>query len=297
MKIASFMSADGDRLGVVVGDEMADVHAVAPQLPRSLAEVLTADLLPQLTAAALRAPRRAISDVVLRPPISRPGKMLAIGLNYRRHVEETGMVAPEHQIWFNKQSTCVIGPGDAIQIPRVSSQVDYEGELAIVIGRRCRHVPAAAAADVIAGYTIANDVTVRDWQFRSPTWTIGKSFDTHGPLGPYLVTPEEIGADPRLELTTFVNDELRQNGHTDDLIFSPGEMIELLSAAFTLEPGDVLLTGTPSGVGMAFKPPRWLKSGDRVRVVIEGLGELVNPVVDEPAAAQGSIWHQSRLKR
>lgn len=224
------------------------------------------------------------SDVKLLAPIARPPKFLAIGLNYADHVAESVTPKPEHQLWFNKQSTCVIGPGDAIHVPRVSNVVDYEGELAFVIGRRCRHVPAARAAGVIAGYTIVNDVSVRDWQRRTPTMTMGKSFDTHGPMGPCLVTADELGDPHRLRLRTWVNGDLRQDSTTENLIFDCFEMVEHLSTAFTLEPGDVIATGTPGGVGIARTPPALLRHGDVVRIEIEGIGILENPVTDEPEA-------------
>jgi 2-keto-4-pentenoate hydratase/2-oxohepta-3-ene-1,7-dioic acid hydratase in catechol pathway len=175
----------------------------------------------------------------------------------------------------------VIATGDPIVVPGVSPQVDYEGELAFVIGHRCRHVPASEAASVVAGFTVMNDVSVRDWQWRTPTWTMGKSFDSHGPLGPELVTTDEI-ADPQgLRLRTWVNGELRQDASTDDMIFSCWAMVEELTTVFTLEPGDVISTGTPAGVGASFDPPRWLRAGDTVRIEVEGVGVLDNPVIDE----------------
>ncbi|HVF33658.1 MAG TPA: fumarylacetoacetate hydrolase family protein, partial [Acidimicrobiales bacterium] len=187
-----------------------------------------------------------LADVRLLAPVPRPPKFLAIGLNYADHVAESATPKPEHQLWFNKQSTCVIGPGEAIHVPRASSVVDYEGELAFVIGRRCRHVPAERASEVVAGYTIVNDVSVRDWQRRTPTMTMGKSFDTHGPMGPWLVTPDELpdGDPPGLRLRTWVDDAQVQDSTTDHLIFDCWEMVEHLSTAFTLEPGDVISTGT-----------------------------------------------------
>ena len=221
-----------------------------------------------------------LSEVQLLAPVPRPPKFLAIGLNYAAHVAESRMKKPEHQLWFNKQSTCVIAPGNPIEIPPVSDMVDYEGELAFVIGKRCRHVGAADAPSVIAGYTIVNDVSVRDWQMRTQTMTMGKSFDTHGPMGPCIVTADELGDPHSLQLRTWVNDELRQDANTDDLIFNCFEMVEHLSTAFTLEIGDVIATGTPAGVGMAMKPPGWLKAGDTVRIEIEGIGTLENPVIE-----------------
>jgi 2-keto-4-pentenoate hydratase/2-oxohepta-3-ene-1,7-dioic acid hydratase in catechol pathway len=256
-----------------------DLAAVLAASPRAIDE-LRADLdrpgLPTHDLAAVR----------LLAPVPRPPKFLAIGLNYADHVAEsaTMLERPEHQLWFNKQSTCVIGPGEAIHVPKASSVVDYEGELAFVIGRRCRHVPAARAAEVIAGYTIVNDVSVRDWQRRTPTMTMGKSFDTHGPMGPWVVTADELpGGDPHgLRLRTWVDDQLVQDSTTDHLIFDCWQMVEHLSTAFTLEPGDVISTGTPGGVGIARTPPLLLKDGMRVRIEVEGIGTLENPVIDEP---------------
>ena len=227
--------------------------------------------------------RHPVEEVRLLAPVV-PRKYLAIGLNYADHIAESGMEAPEYPIFFNKQVTCVVGPGDDVHMPRVSSLLDYEGELAIVIGTRCRHVPAERAHEVIAGYTVANDLSVRDWQLRTPTMTMGKSFDTHGPLGPWIVTADELGDPHSLGLKTWVNDELRQDGNTASMIYSCFEQVAHLSEAFTLEPGDVIATGTPAGVGAGRQPfpDGLLKVGDSVRVEIEGIGTLENTVVEEP---------------
>jgi 2-keto-4-pentenoate hydratase/2-oxohepta-3-ene-1,7-dioic acid hydratase in catechol pathway len=227
--------------------------------------------------------RHALEDVRLLAPV-RPPKFLAIGLNYADHIAESGMEAPEFPIFFNKQATCVVGPGADVHMPKVSSLLDYEGELAIVIGKRCRHVPAEQAHEVIAGYTICNDVSVRDWQLRTPTMTMGKSFDTHGPLGPWIVTADELGNPHALRIRTWVNDDLRQDGNTAEMVFDCFAQVEHLSQAFTLEPGDVIATGTPAGVGAARQPfpEGLLKVGDVVRIEIDGIGELVNAVVPEP---------------
>jgi 2-keto-4-pentenoate hydratase/2-oxohepta-3-ene-1,7-dioic acid hydratase in catechol pathway len=229
------------------------------------------------------AERHRLEHVRLLAPV-KPRKYLAIGLNYADHIAESGLQAPEVPFFFNKQVTCVVGPGEHVHMPRVSSLLDYEGELAIVIGRRCRHVPAEQAADVIAGYTIANDVSVRDWQLRTPTMTIGKSFDTHGPLGPWVVTADELGDPHALGIRTFVNGEQRQNGNTGEMVFDCFEQVAHLSEAFTLEPGDVIATGTPAGVGAARQPfpEGLLKVGDVVRIEIDGIGELENTVIEEP---------------
>jgi 2-keto-4-pentenoate hydratase/2-oxohepta-3-ene-1,7-dioic acid hydratase in catechol pathway len=225
----------------------------------------------------------ALMDVRLLAPV-RPRKFLAIGLNYADHIAESGMEAPQFPIFFNKQATCVIGPDDDIHMPRVSNLLDYEGELAIVIGERCRHVPADRASEVIAGYTITNDVSVRDWQLRTPTMTMGKSFDTHGPLGPWVVTADELGDPHELRIRTFVNEEQRQDGCTSEMVFDCFEQIAHLSEAFTLEPGDVIATGTPAGVGAVRQPfpEGLLKVGDVVRIEIDGIGALTNTVVEEP---------------
>jgi 2-keto-4-pentenoate hydratase/2-oxohepta-3-ene-1,7-dioic acid hydratase in catechol pathway len=229
--------------------------------------------------------RYRLDEVRLLAPVI-PRKFLAIGLNYADHIAESDMQAPEFPVFFNKQVTCVVGPGDDVHMPRVSSLLDYEGELAIVVGERCRHVPEERAPEVIAGYTITNDVTVRDWQLRTPTMTVGKSFDTHGPLGPWIVTPDELGNPHDLAIRTWVNDELRQDGNTHEMIYNCFQQIAHLSTAFTLEPGDVIATGTPAGIGAVRQPfpDGLLKVGDVVRIEIEGIGELQNRVIDEPDA-------------
>jgi 2-keto-4-pentenoate hydratase/2-oxohepta-3-ene-1,7-dioic acid hydratase in catechol pathway len=230
-----------------------------------------------------RGDRHALDEVRLLAPV-RPRKFLGIGLNYADHIAESGMEAPEFPVFFNKQATCVVGPGDDVHMPRVSNLLDYEGELAIVIGERCRHVSEDRAPDVIAGYTITNDVSVRDWQLRTPTMTLGKSFDTHGPLGPWVVTADELGDPHALAIRTWVNDELRQDGNTRGMIFDCFQQVAHLSEAFTLEPGDVIATGTPAGIGAVRQPfpEGLLKVSDTVRVEIEGIGRLENTVVEEP---------------
>jgi 2-keto-4-pentenoate hydratase/2-oxohepta-3-ene-1,7-dioic acid hydratase in catechol pathway len=284
MKLCTFAKAGARRVGVVIDDAVVDLAAEAAELPPDLVALLAAG--PAALARAQRAAadaraRLPLASVQLAAPIARPPKLLAIGLNYADHVAEAGLEAPRLPTVFNKQSTCVAGPFDPVHMPRVSSALDYEGELAFVIGRRCRHVPRARAHEVIAGYLVANDVSLRDWQLRIPTWTMGKSFDTHGPLGPWLTTADEI--DPSgLRLRTWVNGELRQDSNTKHLIFDCAALVEHLSTAFTLEPGDVVSTGTPGGVGIAMKPPKLLQVGDRVKVEVEGLGAIENEIVAEP---------------
>jgi 2-keto-4-pentenoate hydratase/2-oxohepta-3-ene-1,7-dioic acid hydratase in catechol pathway len=233
--------------------------------------------------------RHPLEAVKLLAPV-RPRKFLAIGLNYADHVAEMGMEAPKFPVFFNKQITCVAGPGEDVHMPRVSALLDYEGELALVIGSRCRHVSPERAREVIAGYTITNDLSVRDWQLRTPTMTIGKSFDTHGPLGPWIVSADELGDPHDLAIRTYVNDEIRQDGSTREMIYDCFQQVAHLSDAFTLEPGDVIATGTPAGVGAARDPfpEGLLKVGDVVRVEIERIGELRNTVVAEPEGYQAA---------
>ncbi len=285
MKLATFTHGESTRVGVVQGDAVVDLSAACPHLPPEMTAFLTAgeDALARAREAAEKdsIPRIALEDVRLEAPIARPPKFLGVGLNYAAHAAETGRTPPEFPVFFNKQSTCVVGPGAEIVLPRVSDQVDYEGELGLVIGRRCRAVSRSEAPSVIAGYLVVNDVSARDWQFRAPTMTLGKSFDTHGPIGPWIVTGDEVGDPHTVELRTWVNDELRQQSSTSDLIFDCYALVELLSTVFTLEPGDIVSTGTPSGVGMAASPPRFLRAGDVVRIEIERVGVLENPVVAE----------------
>jgi len=228
------------------------------------------------------AKRVALDKLKLLAPVPRPGKYFGVSLNYADHIEETGLKQPEYPTFFNKQTTCIIGPGQAIERPRVSEKLDYEGELGLVIGKKCRHVDREEAGNVIAGYTICNDVSVRDWQARSHTWTLGKSFDTHGPVGPWIVTPDEIGDPHALDIKTWLNDELRQSSNTRHLIFNCYYLVEYLSIVMTLEAGDIIATGTSSGVGVKMKPRGYMKPGDIVQIEIEKIGILENPVIQEP---------------
>ncbi len=285
MKLATFTHGGTTRIGVVDGAEVIDLAAVAPQLPREMCAFLAAGADALTTAKqALSSPygRVALADVRLEAPILRPPKILAVGLNYKDHIAETGNKTPEVPMIFNKQSTSINRSGGDIYLPHVSEQLDYEGEFAVVIGRYCRHVPKNRAREVIAGYTIANDVSVRDWQRRVPTFTMGKSWDTHCPLGPYITTADEVGDPHTLDLKTWVNGELRQSSNTSQLLFNAFDLVEHLTTAFTLEPGDIISTGTPGGVAAAMKPPKWLKPGDVVKIAIDKLGEIENRVIAEP---------------
>lgn len=283
MKLATFTEGGETRIGAVVGEEIVDFKGAGAGF--SAMHAFLAAGRTALEALAERvdsgAGRIALADVKLEAPV-RPSKYLGVSLNYADHIAETGQEKPEYPTFFNKQVSCIIGPGEAIHRPKVSEKLDYEGELAFIIGRRCRHVPKERADEMIAGFTVANDVTVRDWQFRSHTWTLGKSFDTHGPLGPWIVTADEVGDPHRLHLRTWVNEELRQFSNTSQLIFNCYDLVAYLSTVMTLEPGDVISTGTPSGVGVSMKPRGYMKPGDWVRIEIERIGELRNPVIEEP---------------
>jgi len=219
-----------------------------------------------------------LSEVTLKAPVPRPGKLILLGLNYRDHAEETGQKIPEVPTLFAKYHNSVVGPGAAILIPRATEQIDYEAEFAFVIGRRGHHIPREHALDYVAGYTIINDVSARDYQFVTSQWMVGKTFDTHCPMGPALVLKDEIPDPHNLDISLSIAGEVLQRSNTNQLIFKIPETVEYLSQVMTLEPGDVISTGTPAGVGFTRKPPRWLRPGETVRVEITGLGVLENPV-------------------
>ena len=287
MKLITFTQAGKTRIGIWRDAGVVDLSVCAPELPGSMLEFLNLGA-PALATAASHgsdAVHFAHDQVKLEAPVTRPGKILAIGLNYRAHAEESGAEIPQVPLVFTKQATSATGPYDDVYSPPETKMLDYEGELGIIIGKRCRRVPKAHAKDVIGGFCVVNDVSVREWQLRGkpPQFTMGKSWDSHCPFGPTLVTPDEV--DPHnLGLRTLVNGVVRQDSNTNDLIFNCYELIEFLSTAFTLEPGDLIVTGTPAGVGMAMKPPAPLAIGDKVRVEIEGLGAIENTIIAEPAA-------------
>lgn len=276
MKLATFDTGGAARVAIVSGESLIDLSQAAPGLPQDMIGLIAA------WPAAERAVRQLessaahfkLADVHLQAPVPRPQKILAIGLNYADHIAESGLPKPERQIWFSKLPNAVNGPYDPIQIPKASSAIDYEAELVAIVGRRCRHVAKEAAASAIFGYAAGNDVSVRDWQFHTPQWILGKSFDTHAPFGPWIVTADEIGDPHALGIRCFVNGETRQNSNTKNLVFNVYDQIALLTEAMTLEPGDAIFTGTPGGVGFAAKPPVFLKEGDVVRVEIDRIGAL-----------------------
>src|SRR6266852_7842055 len=281
MKLVTFSHGGATRIGVVVDDNVVDLSAAAPELPREMAAFLgegNAAMERARKAAGQSGNRIALKQVKLEAPIMRPPEFLAVGLNYADHIAETGRDKPDFPVFFNKQTSCVNGPYDPIHSPRDSLALDYEGEMAFVIGKRCRHVPRDKAREVIAGYTIVNDVSTRDWQRRAQTMTLGKSFDTHGPIGPWIVTADEVPDPHSLKLRCFVNGEVRQESDTSQMIFNIWQQIAYLSTAFTLESGDLIATGTPEGVGVGMQPPRFLQPGDVVRCEIERIGVIENRV-------------------
>ncbi len=288
MRLISFTESSNTRIGLLQGDHIIDLSQVAPNLPSDMLSFLEAGDGAMLQAAKYTSASGHYSalDVVIEAPLARPPKILAIGLNYRAHAEESNMDIPKHPMVFTKQATSANGPYAPIHSPPETQMLDYEGELGVVIGKRCRRVSKQDANRVIAGFCVLNDVSVREWQFLAtpPQFTMGKSWDTHNPFGPAIVTPDEV--DPHnLMLRTFVNGDLRQKTSTSDLIFNCYDIIEFLTTAFTLEPGDVIATGTPSGVGISMQPQGTLELGDVVKVEIDGLGFIENEVIAEPDTA------------
>ena len=291
MRIAAFSHGGRRSLGMVRGDEIVEI-AFDGHVFTAVEELLAVgdgalDRARQAAGAGRAVP---LAEVELHAPVRRPGKFLAIAANYQSHIDEVlasmpGYVPPVFQRWFAKLNSCINDPYAPVLMPPESSQLDYEAELAIIIGRRCRRVQAADAAGVIAGYTICNDVSVRDWQKRSPTIMLGKSFDTHGPLGPWMVTPDEIPDPHDLLVTCTVNGELRQSGRTSEMLNDCFEQIAYLSTVCTLEPGDVIATGTPAGTGAGMHPPALLKIGDVVRCEVERIGAIEATVMREMVGA------------
>jgi 2-keto-4-pentenoate hydratase/2-oxohepta-3-ene-1,7-dioic acid hydratase in catechol pathway len=283
MKLARFTADGQTRLGKVVGDQIIDISDAVPGIGDSMRLLLGQLDTVRAAIDAVAAPAFALSDVTLEAPIADASKYLAIGMNYQDHVDEAaaaGVTAPQTQIWFNKQVSCITGPYNDVDVPKSGpDMVDYEAEMGVVIGKKCRHVSREDARSVIAGYLVCNDVTARDWQFRSPTFTLGKSFDTHGPIGPWITTDDEIADPHALSMTLELNGEERQKSSTGKMIYDIYDQIAYLSQVMTLEPGDLIATGTPAGVGIA--GGRFMKDGDVVRVAIEGLGAIENRFVNE----------------
>ncbi len=283
MKLVNFLYKGEKNIGALLDDGVCSFKSISDKYSMSMMEFIEQidDLSPKVSKFINSNPEVIpLSEIEFLPVIERPGKVLAVGLNYKDHAKETGMDLPKVPMIFTKQSTSVLGHQGEIHKPKVSDAVDYEGEMAFVIGKKCRHVSKEDALDVIAGVTICNDVSVRDWQIASPTFTMGKSFDTHCPIGPYIATMDEISDIHNLKIKTYVNDELRQDSCTDQLIFDCFDLIEHITKAFTLEPGDIIATGTSSGVGVVLG--KYLVPNDVVRIELENVGTLENKVVLEP---------------
>ncbi|MEZ5656628.1 MAG: fumarylacetoacetate hydrolase family protein [Sphingobium sp.] len=281
MRLVRFTVGGDPLIGRVIDDRVVSLSARIPNIPLDMVDLITnwSEFSNAIDSVG-KDTDYALADVKLLAPVARPGKIFCMGLNYADHVQEANLQTPEHQVWFSKAVTTVNGPFDPIERPVVSDTLDYEAELVFVVGKRCKHVSAEDAAKVIFGYCIGNDVSVRAWQRLTPQWMMGKTFDTHAPFGPFIVTSDEI--DPKnLGIRSLVNGETRQDSNTKNLIFDCAAQVAFLSQAMTLEPGDIVFTGTPGGVGSLMKPPQFLKPGDRVRVEIDGIGFIENEVVDE----------------
>ncbi len=290
MRLVTFAHDGATRLGALRTTDgrqrIVDLNRAEPRLPTDMIDLLQAgpDRLALAREALTRAPATAGLDpeaVTLKAPILHPSKIMCIGLNYRDHAAESDQPLPDYPTLFAKYPSSVIGHGERIVLPTLSTQVDYEGELAVVIGRRAREVSHADALRYVAGYAPFNDVSARDFQHRTSQWTIGKTFDTFAPIGPALVTADEVPDPQTLDLRVLIGEEVLQSSHTGQMVFSVADLIAYLSAVMTLEPGDIIATGTPGGVGAARKPPRYLRPNETVRVEIEGLGCLENPVVTQ----------------
>lgn len=288
MRLATILTPRGPRAAVPIGDSFVDLHATDPGLPTCVKNLLAAGPAVRKAAADAAASAKAVKvpgqSVKLLPPVPHPGKILCIGLNYRDHAIEGGKAIPAEPVLFGKFSNTLAAHGDQIKLPRVANKVDYEAELVIVIGKSGRHIPNDVSAfEYVGGYTCGHDVSARDWQFRGEEkqWIIGKTFDTFAPTGPWLVTADELTDPHKLQVQLRLNGETLQNSNTKEFIFGVPHLLWFLSQVMTLEPGDLIFTGTPPGVGIARKPPILLKPGDVAEVEIEGIGVLRNPVVAE----------------
>lgn len=290
MRLVTFLRSGTERLGALHTCDgragIVDLNQVDRRIPADMIGFLeggreTRALAEKVLATIHKNDVIDMSAIALKAPLPRPRKIIGIGLNYRDHAAETGLPIPDFPIVFAKYPNCVIGVGEAIVIPKLTQQVDYEGELGVVMGKRGRNISEEACMEYVAGYVIFNDVSARDYQNRTSQWTLGKTFDTFGPMGPALVTADEIPDPHNLRICTRIGNEVLQDSNTKNLIFSIPFLIACLSQIMTLEPGDLISTGTPAGVGSTRRPPRFLRPGDIVQIEIEALGVLSNPVVSE----------------
>ena len=278
MKLATYLANGQTRTGIVVGENIIDTGFTGAMI-----ELIAQwdSLRPGLEAKAAGGGGVPLASVKLCAPVQRPGKIFAIGLNYADHIAESNMATPARQVWFTKAQTSINGPYDPIAIAAGTASTDYEVELVAIVGRGGKHIAAADAAGAIFGYCVGNDVTERMWQHATPQWSLGKSFDSHAPIGPWIVTADELGDPHALGIRCFVNGEKRQDSSTASLVFNLWQQIEHLSTGMTLEPGDVIFTGTPGGVGAAMDPRQFLQAGDVVRYEIDRLGHIEGQMVAE----------------
>ena len=286
MRLVTVQTDGGPRASARHQGRYVDIQRADPALPASVRAILALgpDAIRRVEAALPGGPTSYDPDTCrLLAPVPDPGKIVCVGLNYRDHAREIGAEPPAVPILFNKFASSLVGPGAAIVLPSISTEVDYEAELVVVIGRRGKNITRGDAMDHVAGYAVGNDVSARDWQLKKPgkQWMAGKTFDTFAPVGPELVTNDEVPDPHDLGIRLRLNGQTMQDSSTRELIFRIDELVAHLSSLFTLEPGDLIFTGTPPGVGMARQPPAWLRPGDRVEVEIDGLGRLDNPVVAE----------------
>lgn len=287
MKLMMYVHGGASKLGAVVGDSVIDLQAADPSLPGSILDIINGGnaALGRVRTAADTAQadtKIALADVSPALPIERPEKFFCIGLNYALHAKEGGHDIPTYPSMFTRAANSIIPAGAPVVKPKSSEQLDYECELAFIIGKGGRHISEDQALEHVFGYTMFNDVSVRDYQRKIPQWIPGKNFDSTGPFGPHVVTADELPAGASgLRIMTRVNGKTMQDSNTADMIFSTARIIAILSEFMTLSPGDVIATGTPSGVAHARKPPAWMKAGDTVEVEVEGIGVLSNPIVDE----------------
>jgi acylpyruvate hydrolase len=289
MSIVRFKKNGSAALGLLEGDEVVDLSGVASDFPTDVAELLRADPC-ALSAASAKVPARAIrlpvDTVQFLPPTQCAGKIICLGLNYADHAAEGGQQKPSYPVVFFRATSSLVGHRAPLIRPGCSQQLDFEGELVAMVGRRARHVARKDAHAVIAGYSVFNDASIRDYQFKTPQWTIGKNFDGTGGFGPGFVPADRLPPGAKgLRIETRLNGDVVQSADTSDMIFDVAETVALICEAITLEPGDLLVMGTPSGVGVARKPPLWMKPGDICEVEIEGVGLLSNPVEQERATA------------
>lgn len=278
MKLCTFTADGVTRTGIVVDDTVVETGVLGSMID------LIRDwdrLKPELETRAASGGAVPLASVRLEAPVQRPGKIFAIGLNYADHIAESGLGTPERQVWFTKAQTSVNAPYDPILIARGTMTPDYEAELVAVIGQGGKHIAAADASAAIFGYCVGNDVTERMWQHAVPQWSLGKSFDTHAPMGPWIVTADELGDPHDLGIRCYVNGEERQSSNTGHLVYNVWQQVEHLSVGMTLEPGDCLFTGTPGGIGAAMNPRQFLKPGDVVRTEIDRLGAIEGIMVAE----------------